>query len=228
MSNKLDGYSPQGDKVRRSDGTLSTLGYSIYEGVSGGNADGVVTEKITIPVGTTKAFYFKSLKEARLIIGGYMHSVIDEAKFSAIESYILGNLVAPSFGPSVIDLMVPREVTNTMDDTTATVQIKQPFSQDYNAAVNNIFEMKMGNFLLSDAAALTDFINLPTTEKPLLLVSNTLIAPSQTQGTESTLGAIYFNVGQELLLVLSNPDTGGTNEATADVHITLKYSEVKF
>ena len=228
MENKLGKYTAQADKVRRMDGSISTLGYSIYEGVSGGNADGMVTEKITIPVGSTKAFYFKALKESRLIISGYMHSVVAEAKFSAIESYILGGVLTPSLGPSVIDLMVPREVTNIMDDTTATIQVKQPFSQDYNAAVNNIFEIKMGNFLSSDAAALTDFINLPILTKPLLLVSNTLIAPSQTQGTESSLGAIYFNEGQELLLVLENPDTGGTNEADEDIHMTLKYSEVKF
>jgi len=121
MSGKLDFFSPKGDKVRKSDGTVVSSSDVAREGNAGCHSDGVITERSTISVGKSKGLYIKALKDCSINIFGYIHSTLAESnKFSAVEIFFLGiedTEIEPTFGPDVFDLMIPRSILNTMDGT---------------------------------------------------------------------------------------------------------------
>lgn len=92
----------------------------------------------------------------------------------------------------------------------------------------DIIGAKLGDFLTSDDLAETTYMHLPTTSTPIMLDSNTMIASSQSQSSVQKVGFVYLNEGQNLLIVFTNENSQGTNEAIADIHLTIKYSETKF
>lgn len=228
---KYNSYSHQGDKIIKKDNTETTYADVFSDGMNGGSSDGLFTEYFELQVGQSKAIYIRALKECEISVQGYMHSSLSESnKFSAIELYMLGfegDDIKPVIGTTAIDLDQPRSEIVSMDGITPSTVIKRIFSENYTQPVDGVIEAYRGVFLTTDDPATGEVIYLPTASEPILLEDGTVIAQSESSSSSRQFSKLFLNQFQEVLLIFNNVDTPGTNEATADVHLSVKYREVK-